>query len=92
MMNTGFRSGLLLLSVFALTAALAWSEAKKEAVIDEAARAGEKEFPGDKGPAEIDVSKYPAEQQSNYNTFAKKCSKCHTLARAINSPYALPKE
>lgn len=46
----------------------------------------------DKGPATIDVSKYPAEQQANYRVFADKCAKCHTLARPINSSYALPDE
>ena len=52
----------------------------------------QKEFPWDKGPAEIDVSKYPLEQQENYKIFSVRCSKCHTLARAVNSPYALPEE
>ena len=47
----------------------------------------------DSGPATIDVSKYPAEQQGIYKVFAKKCSSCHSLARAINSDYAvLPAE
>lgn len=52
----------------------------------------EKEFPWDKGPDAIDVSQYPQEQQANYKLFVRKCSKCHTLARAINAPYALPAE
>ena len=76
----------------AVSAAIAQNEAKKETAKDEAAKAGEKEFPWDKGPIEIDVSKYPQEQQENYKTFAVRCSKCHTLARAVNSPYALPEE
>ena len=46
----------------------------------------------DKGPAKIDVSKYPKEQQENYQVFSQKCSKCHTLSRPINSDYALPEE
>ncbi|MBI4055543.1 MAG: hypothetical protein HY402_05350 [Elusimicrobia bacterium] len=54
--------------------------------------ASKEEFPWDDGPEEIDVSGYPEKQQQNYKVFAKKCSKCHTLARAINSPYALPEE
>ena len=40
----------------------------------------------DLGPAEIDVSSYPREQQANYSIFAKTCSQCHTLARPINAP------
>src|ERR1017187_10058866 len=42
-------------------------------------------LPQDKGPAKIDVSSYPAEQQKGYKVFAEKCSKCHTIARPINT-------
>jgi len=46
----------------------------------------------DKGPATIDVSKYPREMQAAYKTFANKCTKCHTLARAVNCEFALDEE
>jgi cytochrome c5 len=46
----------------------------------------------EKGPKTIDVSKYPKEMQENYKIFTKTCSKCHSLARPINSNYALPDE
>jgi cytochrome c5 len=46
----------------------------------------------EKGPKTIDVSKYPKEMQENYKIFDKACSKCHSLARPINSNYALPDE
>lgn len=46
----------------------------------------------DSGPKTIDVSSYPAEMQENYKVFAARCTKCHTLARPINSDYALPEE
>ena len=46
----------------------------------------------DKGPATIDVSKYPTEMQARYKVFADKCAKCHTLARAINCEFALDEE
>lgn len=52
----------------------------------------ESAFPWDDGPDSIDVSKYPPEQQASYAVFERKCSRCHTLARAINSPIALPEE
>ena len=42
-------------------------------------------LPQDKGPAKIDVSAYPAELQAGYKLFAAKCSKCHTIARPINT-------
>lgn len=46
----------------------------------------------DKGPAKIDVSKYPAGMQNQYKVFAKKCSNCHTLARPVNCEFALEDE
>ncbi len=46
----------------------------------------------DKGPAKIDVSKYPADMQAGYKLFATRCSKCHTIARAINSEFVLEDE
>jgi mono/diheme cytochrome c family protein len=42
-------------------------------------------LPQDKGPDKIDVSGYPAEMQAGYKVFATKCSKCHTIARPINT-------
>ena len=42
-------------------------------------------LPQDKGPDKIDVSSYPAPQQAAYKVFATKCSKCHTIARPINT-------
>jgi hypothetical protein len=42
-------------------------------------------LPQDKGPDKIDVKAYPAPQQAAYKLFAAKCSKCHTLARPINT-------
>ena len=64
-----------------------------------AVRAQEKEPPldpriaaYDKGPAKIDVSKYPKDIQDKYKLFSVKCSKCHTLARPINSDYVLEDE
>ena len=51
-----------------------------------AARAEDKkDFAADKGPDKVDVSNYPSEVQDAYRMFAAKCSKCHTLARPINT-------
>ena len=47
-------------------------------------------LPQDKGPAKIDVSSYPADQQKGYKVFADKCSKCHTIARPINTTMTQP--
>jgi len=44
----------------------------------------------DSGPKSIDVAKYPAEQKTGYKLLTKKCSKCHTIARPINSEFVLP--
>ena len=42
----------------------------------------------DLGPDAIDVASYPKEQQERYQVFRRICSRCHTLARAVNSPRA----
>lgn len=44
-------------------------------------------FYSDLGPDAVDVSAYPAERRRDYEVFARVCSRCHTLARAINAPY-----
>ena len=45
-------------------------------------------FYSDLGPETIDVSAYPAAQRENYAVYSRACSRCHTLARSINAPYA----
>jgi hypothetical protein len=40
----------------------------------------------DLGADTIDVTDYPAQQKYNYTVFTQECSRCHTLARAVNSP------
>ena len=45
------------------------------------------DFPADSGPNFIDVSNYAPKMQEYYGLFAKKCSRCHTLARPINSAF-----
>ena len=40
----------------------------------------------DLGPEEVDVSGYPLMQRRNYRTFVAACSRCHGLARTVNSP------
>ena len=99
-------AGLTLLFGLAVTGAFAQQKAEAEKAKPETEKAaaeankaetnkdaaGGKTFLFDKGPDKIDVSKYPKEQQENYTVFARRCSKCHTLARPINSPYCLPEE
>jgi hypothetical protein len=46
----------------------------------------------DAGPSKIDVSKYPAAMKEKYKMFADLCSRCHTLARAINIDFVLDEE
>ena len=46
----------------------------------------------EKGPATVDVSKYPDGIKENYEVFSTKCSQCHKLSRPINSDYAMPEE
>ncbi len=49
------------------------------------------EFPA-KGPAAINVSRYPPGIQENYRIFSQKCSQCHDLSRPLNASYVLPDE
>jgi hypothetical protein len=58
--------------------------------LDAATKARVERF--EKGPATINVSKYPEGIQENYAVFSQKCSQCHRLSRPINSDYALPDE
>ena len=46
----------------------------------------------ERGPATVDVSKYPDTIKEDYQVFSEKCSQCHKLSRPINSDYALPDE
>ncbi len=46
----------------------------------------------EKGPATVNVSKYPEGIKDNYEVFSAKCSQCHKLSRPINSDYVLPEE
>ena len=71
-------------------AAIGWAGAAALRADD--STGGDKVFEADKGVDKIDVSKYPKDKQDEYAVFAEKCSKCHTLARPINSDYALPEE
>ena len=87
--QTRFRS-VVLVSIAAIWATAGLSVAlrgqDKEAPLDPRIAAY------DKGPAKIDVSKYPKEMQDKYKVFAVKCAKCHTLARPINSEFVLEDE
>lgn len=44
-------------------------------------------YPADNGPNFIDVSEYPEEMQTLYAVFTRRCSRCHTVARPINSNF-----
>jgi hypothetical protein len=61
-----------------------------EDVLDPETKARVERF--EKGPATIDVSKYPDGIKENYEVFSTKCTQCHKLSRPINSDYALPEE
>jgi len=55
-----------------------------------AAQSGNVTLPQDKGPDKVNVSSYPVEQQKGYKVFTDKCSKCHTIARPINTSMSAP--
>ena len=77
---------LLGVAALALTAGLARAEDQ----LDAETKARVDRF--EKGPATIDVSKYPDGIKDNYEVFSTKCTQCHKLSRPINSDYAVPDE
>ena len=78
--------------LFAATAlALVWAGAARAAdELDAATKARIEAF--EKGPATIDISKYPAALKDNYDLFSQKCTQCHKLSRPVNCDYVLPDE
>ena len=78
----------LLLGVAALT--LTAGLARAEDQLDPETKARVDRF--EKGPATVDVSKYPDGIKENYEVFSTKCTQCHKLSRPINSDYATPDE
>ena len=46
-----------------------------------------KTYPADQGPNFIDVTTYSPKMQETYELFTRKCSRCHTVARPINSTF-----
>jgi len=50
-------------------------------------RVAPKTYPADQGLNFIDVSTYSPEMQEAYDLFTRKCSRCHTVARPINSTF-----
>lgn len=52
-----------------------------------APRPAPKTYPADNEQNFIDVSEYPEEMQTLYAVFTRRCSRCHTVARPINSDF-----
>jgi hypothetical protein len=74
----------------AFTAGMTLASRAADDQLDAATKARIERF--EKGPATVDVSKYPDGIKENYEVFSQKCSQCHKLSRPINSDYALPDE
>jgi len=81
---------MIVLLGLALGASLTIAARAAEENLDAATKARVERF--EKGPATIDVSKYPDGIKENYEVFSTKCTQCHKLSRPINSDYALPEE
>lgn len=45
-------------------------------------------FANDLGPATVDVSSYPVKLQKTYRSTLRRCAKCHSLSRVLNSQFA----
>jgi hypothetical protein len=81
------RAWLLVVTAFALTWAGA---ARADDELDAATKARIEAY--EKGPAYIDISKYPEALKENYELFSQKCTQCHKLSRPVNCDYAMPDE
>jgi len=81
---------LLLTLGWALSGAAMGTAAAADDALDPATKARVERF--EKGPATIDISKYPDTIKEDYQVFSEKCTQCHKLSRPINSDYALPDE
>jgi hypothetical protein len=86
-MNKKWSIGLLAIAALLLAGALPVQAADQ---LDAETKARVERF--EKGPASIDVSKYPEGIRDNYAVFSAKCTQCHKLSRPINSDYATPEE
>jgi len=84
----GVGTGIVLL--FGLLAVL--PKAVGRFVVQEAALAAQEavRYANDLGLSEIQVVSYPKTTRSIYPLLAAKCSKCHSLSRILNAPYAEP--
>jgi cytochrome c5 len=78
------------LPVIAALALIPAAPARAQDQLDPETKARVERF--EKGPATIDVSKYPDGIKDNYEVFSQKCTQCHKLSRPINSDYAAPDE
>ena len=89
-----YRAGTL--AAFVLLATLGLSQSQQPAAAETKApnAAAEKARLAklDAGPKTIDVSNYAADMKAAYPIVAKKCSKCHVFARAVNAPFVAPAE
>ena len=86
-MTFAFRLALFGLAALVLAGA---RTVQAEDELDAATKARVEAF--EKGPATIDISKYPAALKENYDLFSQKCTQCHKLSRPVNCDYALPDE
>ncbi len=81
---------IIILGLAAAAGALTTTARAADDNLDPATKARIERF--EKGPATIDVSKYPDGIKEDYEVFSTKCTQCHKLSRPINSDYALPEE
>ena len=55
------------------------------AIVNAVAQAPPQTFPADKGPATVNVAKYPADKQKAFKLVQERCTKCHNFARSLHA-------
>ena len=76
-----------MLHALALALALASAEAPDAGASPEPPLVRAPPDPRDEGVDAIDVTAWPAAEQRRYPLFRAKCSRCHSIARPINSSF-----
>ena len=89
-MNYHTRLSIALICIAAITLIGSRPAAAADDQLDAETKARVERF--EKGPATVDISKYPDGIKEDYQMFTEKCTQCHKLSRPINSDYALPAE
>ena len=79
------KTAAVLLSILLVAISLATVDAQAQVDSKYTSRKDYQAFEADKGLGSVDVAAFPDQIQKAYGIYSVRCSKCHPLARSINS-------